>query len=102
MSTSNPHHCNCIIDQIFTGGLQSDVTCKQCKLVHLSSVHCWPFEHQSQLFLFINIYQITVVKLCLISWNCMCLSTKGIFTFLNFFFNLCFHPLPANRDNSRF
>lgn len=31
VSYGNPHHCNCIIDQIFTGGLQSDVTCKQCK-----------------------------------------------------------------------
>uniref|UniRef100_A0A3P9HMA2 Ubiquitin carboxyl-terminal hydrolase n=1 Tax=Oryzias latipes TaxID=8090 RepID=A0A3P9HMA2_ORYLA len=28
--TSNPNHCNCIIDQIFTGGLQSDVTCQVC------------------------------------------------------------------------
>ncbi|XP_077019453.1 ubiquitin carboxyl-terminal hydrolase 22 [Tamandua tetradactyla] len=27
---SNPNHCNCIIDQIFTGGLQSDVTCQVC------------------------------------------------------------------------
>lgn len=27
----NPHHCNCIIDQIFTGGLQSDVVCQSCK-----------------------------------------------------------------------
>lgn len=27
----NPHHCNCIIDQIFTGGLQSDVVCQACK-----------------------------------------------------------------------
>ncbi|XP_066291347.1 ubiquitin carboxyl-terminal hydrolase 22-like isoform X1 [Branchiostoma lanceolatum] len=26
----NPHHCNCIIDQVFTGGLQSDVTCQAC------------------------------------------------------------------------
>nr|XP_023654218.1 ubiquitin carboxyl-terminal hydrolase 22-like [Paramormyrops kingsleyae] len=28
--TNNPNHCNCIIDQIFTGGLQSDVTCQVC------------------------------------------------------------------------
>ncbi|XP_024120216.1 ubiquitin carboxyl-terminal hydrolase 22 isoform X2 [Oryzias melastigma] len=28
--TSNPNHCTCIIDQIFTGGLQSDVTCQVC------------------------------------------------------------------------
>jgi len=27
------HHCNCIIDQIFTGGLQSDVTCQNCQSV---------------------------------------------------------------------
>ncbi|TRY64549.1 hypothetical protein DNTS_008224 [Danionella cerebrum] len=27
---NNPNHCNCIIDQIFTGGLQSDVTCQAC------------------------------------------------------------------------
>ncbi|CAG0898794.1 unnamed protein product [Darwinula stevensoni] len=27
---SNPHHCNCIIDRIFTGGLQSDVVCLKC------------------------------------------------------------------------
>ncbi|XP_072044155.1 ubiquitin carboxyl-terminal hydrolase 22-like [Amphiura filiformis] len=27
---NNPHHCTCIIDQIFTGGLQSDVTCQAC------------------------------------------------------------------------
>lgn len=29
--SSNPHHCSCIIDQIFTGGLQSDVVCQACK-----------------------------------------------------------------------
>ena len=23
--------CNCIIDQIFTGSLQSDVTCQECQ-----------------------------------------------------------------------
>lgn len=28
---NNPNHCNCIIDQIFTGGLQSDVTCQDCQ-----------------------------------------------------------------------
>ena len=28
---NNPNHCNCIIDQIFTGGLQSDVTCQACQ-----------------------------------------------------------------------
>lgn len=30
---NNPNHCNCIIDQIFTGGLQSDVTCQVCQYV---------------------------------------------------------------------
>lgn len=34
----NPHHCNCIIDQIFTGGLQSDVVCQVCKYVNFSSL----------------------------------------------------------------
>ncbi|XP_006813337.1 ubiquitin carboxyl-terminal hydrolase 22-like [Saccoglossus kowalevskii] len=29
-ANTNPNHCNCIIDQIFTGGLQSDVTCQNC------------------------------------------------------------------------
>ena len=29
-STENPNKCDCIIDRIFTGGLQSDVTCMQC------------------------------------------------------------------------
>ncbi|XP_033122168.1 ubiquitin carboxyl-terminal hydrolase 22-like, partial [Anneissia japonica] len=29
--SSNPSNCNCIIDQIFTGGLQSDVTCQVCR-----------------------------------------------------------------------
>lgn len=27
----NPHQCSCIIDTIFTGGLQSDVVCQSCK-----------------------------------------------------------------------
>lgn len=30
-SAGTIHHCNCIIDQIFTGGLQSDVTCQNCQ-----------------------------------------------------------------------
>ncbi|KAJ8319108.1 hypothetical protein KUTeg_004199 [Tegillarca granosa] len=37
----NPHHCNCIIDQIFTGGLQSDVTCQQCKNVSTTIDPIW-------------------------------------------------------------
>lgn len=32
-SQSN-RHCSCIIDQIFTGGLQSDVVCTACRYVH--------------------------------------------------------------------
>ena len=28
---NNPNRCNCIIDRIFTGGLQSDVTCQACR-----------------------------------------------------------------------
>ncbi len=27
----NPLECQCIIDRIFTGKLQSDVTCQRCK-----------------------------------------------------------------------
>lgn len=27
---TNPAHCTCIIDQIFTGRLQSDVVCQSC------------------------------------------------------------------------
>ncbi|XP_046533784.1 ubiquitin carboxyl-terminal hydrolase 22 isoform X2 [Equus quagga] len=37
---NNPNHCSCIIDQIFTGGLQSDVTCQVCQFTrpeHLGS-----------------------------------------------------------------
>lgn len=30
-SLTNNTHCSCIIDQIFTGGLQSDVICQKCK-----------------------------------------------------------------------
>ncbi|XP_064609378.1 ubiquitin carboxyl-terminal hydrolase 22-like isoform X2 [Liolophura sinensis] len=41
MSTTNPHHCNCIIDQIFTGGLQSDVTCQQCNNVSTTIDPFW-------------------------------------------------------------
>lgn len=28
---SNYNNCNCIIDKIFTGGLQSDVICSHCR-----------------------------------------------------------------------
>ncbi|XP_023932520.1 ubiquitin carboxyl-terminal hydrolase 22-like [Lingula anatina] len=41
LSSSNPHHCNCIIDQIFTGGLQSDVTCKECNNVSTTIDPFW-------------------------------------------------------------
>ncbi|XP_060063391.1 ubiquitin carboxyl-terminal hydrolase 22-like [Ylistrum balloti] len=39
--SGNPHHCNCIIDQIFTGGLQSDVTCQQCNNVSTTIDPIW-------------------------------------------------------------
>ncbi|KAL3211135.1 hypothetical protein MRX96_000820 [Rhipicephalus microplus] len=55
MSTTNPHHCNCIIDQIFTGGLQSDVVCQSCKGVSTTIDPFWdisldlgPSSHQQQ------------------------------------------------------
>ncbi|XP_058147069.1 ubiquitin carboxyl-terminal hydrolase 27 [Dasypus novemcinctus] len=38
---NNPNHCNCIIDQIFTGGLQSDVTCQACHGVSTTIDPCW-------------------------------------------------------------
>lgn len=41
VSGSNPHHCNCIIDRIFTGGLQSDVTCKRCNNVSTTIDPIW-------------------------------------------------------------
>ena len=34
----NPHQCSCIIDTIFTGGLQSDVVCQACKYVHAKKI----------------------------------------------------------------
>ena len=37
----NPHHCNCIIDQIFTGGLQSDVVCQVCNGVSTTIDPFW-------------------------------------------------------------
>ncbi|XP_010852147.1 PREDICTED: ubiquitin carboxyl-terminal hydrolase 27 [Bison bison bison] len=40
-AASNPNHCNCIIDQIFTGGLQSDVTCQACHGVSTTIDPCW-------------------------------------------------------------
>ncbi|UYV60530.1 USP22 [Cordylochernes scorpioides] len=41
LSASNPHHCNCIIDQIFTGGLQSDVICQTCKSISTTIDPFW-------------------------------------------------------------
>lgn len=29
--SNNHNNCNCIIDQIFTGGLQSELTCQSCR-----------------------------------------------------------------------
>lgn len=41
ISSDNPHHCNCIIDQIFTGGLQSDVVCQSCSGVSTTIDPFW-------------------------------------------------------------
>uniref|UniRef100_A0A0B7A1L4 Ubiquitin carboxyl-terminal hydrolase n=2 Tax=Arion vulgaris TaxID=1028688 RepID=A0A0B7A1L4_9EUPU len=41
VSDSNPHQCTCIIDKIFTGRLQSDVTCKQCNNVSTTIDPIW-------------------------------------------------------------
>lgn len=38
---SNPTQCNCIIDQIFTGGLQSDVVCQACNGVSTTIDPFW-------------------------------------------------------------
>ncbi|XP_027990797.2 ubiquitin carboxyl-terminal hydrolase 51 [Eptesicus fuscus] len=38
---NNFNCCNCIIDQIFTGGLQSDVTCQTCHSVSTTIDPCW-------------------------------------------------------------
>ncbi|GLH06105.1 hypothetical protein R5R35_010104 [Gryllus longicercus] len=38
---SSPEHCNCIIDQIFTGGLQSDVVCQACNGVSTTIDPFW-------------------------------------------------------------
>lgn len=39
--SSSPNGCNCIIDQIFTGGLQSDVICTFCKNVSTTIDPFW-------------------------------------------------------------
>lgn len=41
LSSTNSPHCNCIIDQIFTGGLQSDVTCQKCNNVSTTIDPFW-------------------------------------------------------------
>lgn len=38
---TNPMHCTCIIDQIFTGRLQSDVVCQSCKGVSTTIDPFW-------------------------------------------------------------
>lgn len=38
---NNPHNCDCIIDQIFTGGLQSDVICQACNNVSTTIDPIW-------------------------------------------------------------
>ncbi|XP_045213600.1 ubiquitin carboxyl-terminal hydrolase 22-like [Mercenaria mercenaria] len=40
-SSNSPHNCQCIIDQIFTGGLQSDVTCQHCNNVSTTIDPIW-------------------------------------------------------------
>lgn len=39
--TENGNRCNCIIDQIFTGGLQSDVVCTSCSGVSTTIDPFW-------------------------------------------------------------
>lgn len=41
LKPNNPNQCNCIIDRIFTGGLQSDVTCQTCKRVSTTVDPFW-------------------------------------------------------------
>lgn len=38
---NNPHNCDCIIDQIFTGGLQSDVMCQACNNISTTIDPYW-------------------------------------------------------------
>lgn len=40
-NNSSPNQCNCIIDQIFTGGLQSDVICQSCRNVSTTIDPFW-------------------------------------------------------------
>eukprot|EP00058_Branchiostoma_floridae_P010280 XP_002595768.1 hypothetical protein BRAFLDRAFT_117567 [Branchiostoma floridae] len=102
----NPHHCNCIIDQVFTGGLQSDVTCQACLFTrpeHLGSSakikcsHCHSYQESTK--------QLTMKKLPVVA--CFHLkrfehSTKfrrKISTFVSFPVELDLTPFMAHRRN---
>ena len=41
LKSDNPHHCNCIIDRIFTGGLQSELKCQVCNTVSTTIDPFW-------------------------------------------------------------
>ncbi|XP_028395120.1 ubiquitin carboxyl-terminal hydrolase 22-like [Dendronephthya gigantea] len=41
LKSDNPHHCNCIIDRIFTGGLQSELKCQVCSSVSTTIDPFW-------------------------------------------------------------
>lgn len=41
ITATNPMHCSCVIDQIFTGHLQSDVVCQACKSVSTTIDPFW-------------------------------------------------------------
>ena len=41
LTSNDGNYCNCIIDQIFTGGLQSDVTCQRCNNVSTTIDPFW-------------------------------------------------------------
>ena len=41
LKSQNPHHCNCIIDRIFTGGLQSELKCQVCSSVSTTVDPFW-------------------------------------------------------------
>ncbi|XP_066995037.2 ubiquitin carboxyl-terminal hydrolase 22-like [Anabrus simplex] len=41
LALANPQHCNCIIDEMFTGRLQSDVVCQSCNGVSTTIDPFW-------------------------------------------------------------
>ncbi|KAL8604508.1 hypothetical protein ACOMHN_015792 [Nucella lapillus] len=41
LNCNSTHNCKCIVDQIFTGGLQSDVTCTRCNNVSTTIDPIW-------------------------------------------------------------